>query len=46
MKTVIKELWIEIKFNELANNLDIRLINGSKKSILNIVEYITDEKNL
>ena len=45
-KTVIKELKIGIKFNKLANNLDIRLQKGSKKSILNIVEYVSNAKNL
>ena len=34
-KTVIKELKIEIKFNELANNLYIRLIKGTQNSIFN-----------
>ena len=34
-KRVIKELKIEIKFNELANNLYIRLIKGSQNSIFN-----------
>ena len=46
IKIVLKELKIEIKFNELANNSDIRLLKGSKKSILNIVEYISNGKNL
>ena len=44
IKTVIKELGIEIKFNELASNLDIRLLKGSKKLILNIAEYISNGK--
>ena len=43
-KTVIKELRIEIKLNELANNSDIRLIKWSTKSILNIAEYIKNGK--
>ena len=34
------------KFNELANNLDIRLIRGTKNSLLNIAEYITNGKNI
>ena len=46
IKTVIKELRIEIKFNELANNSDIRLLKGSKKSIPNIAAYISNGKNL
>ena len=37
---------MEIEFNELANNLDIRLIRGTKNSILNIAEYITNGKNI
>ena len=37
IKPIIKKLRIEIKSNELSNNLDIRLIKGSKKNILNIV---------
>ena len=37
---------MEIKFDQLANNLDIRLIQGSKKSVLNIAEWITNGKNL
>ena len=44
-ETIIKELKIEIKFNELANNLDIRLLQGSKKFILNIA-YISRRKIL
>ena len=46
IKTVIKELNIETKFEELTNNLDIRLIKGSTKSILNIAEYISNRKSL
>ena len=46
IKTVIKELEIEIKFNELANDLDIRLLKGTKNSVLNISEYISNRKNL
>ena len=46
IKVVIKELRIEITFNELVNNLDIRLLKGSKKSILNIAEYISNGKNI
>ena len=45
VKTVIKELRIEIKFSELANDLDTRSIKVSKKHILNIAEYITNGKN-
>ena len=47
-KIVLKELRIEIKFNELANNLDIRLLKELcfENSILNIAEYITNGKNL
>ena len=37
---------MEIKFNELTNNLDTRLIKQSTKSVLNIVEYVSNEKNL
>ena len=37
---------MEIKFNELTNNLDTRLIKRSTKSVLNIVEYVSNEKNL
>ena len=43
---MIKELRIEIKFNELVNNSGIRFIKGSKKSIVNTAEYISNEKNL
>ena len=46
IKTVIKEIRIEININELANSLDIILIKGTKKFILKIVEYITNRKNL
>ena len=42
----MKELRIEIKFNELTNNLDIRLLKGTKNFILNIAEYISNGKNL
>ena len=45
IKTVIKEIRIETNINELANSLDI-LIKETKKFILNIVEYITNRKNL
>ena len=45
-KIVLKELRIEIKFNELANNLDIRLLKRTKTSSLNIAEQITNEKDL
>ena len=40
-KTVIKELEIEIKFNELGNILDIILLKGTKNSI---AEYISNGK--
>ena len=33
IKTVFEELKAKIKFNELVNNSDIRLIKGSKLSI-------------
>ena len=46
IKTAMKELRMEIKFNELASNLDIRLFKRSNKSILNIVEYVSKGKNL
>ena len=46
IKTVIKELKIEIKFNALTHKLDIRLLKGTKNSILNTVEYISNGKNL
>ena len=46
IKTVIKEIRIETNINELANSLDIILIKETKKFILNIVEYITNWKNL
>ena len=46
IKTVIKEIRIETNINELANSLDIILIKETKKFILNIVEYITNRKNL
>ena len=46
IKTVIKELRIEIKFNELANSLDIRLLKEIKNYIFNVVEYISNGKNL
>ena len=42
----MKELRIEIKFNELASHLDIRLLKRSNKSILNIVEHVSKGKNL
>ena len=47
-KIVLKELRIEIKINELANNLDIRLLKELcfENSILNIAEYISNGKNL
>ena len=37
---------MEIKFNILANNLNIKLRKGSKKPILSIAEYISKGKNL
>ena len=42
IKTVIKELMIEIKFNELGNNLDIRLLKlySSAKTIFLILQNI------
>ena len=46
IKTVIRELRIEIIFHKLANNSDIRLLKGSKKSIPNIAAYISNGKNL
>ena len=46
IKTVFEELKTKIKFNALVNNSDIRLIKGSKLSILNIAEHISNEKNL
>ena len=46
IKTVIKEIRIETNINELANSLDIILIKETKKFILNIVEYITNRKNI
>ena len=46
IKTVIKEIRIEININELANSLDIILIKGIKKFFLKTVEYITNRKNL
>ena len=46
MKIVIKELRTEINFNGLANNLEIKLIKRSKKSVFNIAEYISNGKNL
>ena len=42
IKTAKNELRIKIKFNELRNNLDIRLLKETKNIILNIVEYIAD----
>ena len=35
-----------MKFNKGANNSKIKLIKGFKKSDLNIVEYISNRKNL
>ena len=35
-----------MKFNRLANNLNIELIKGSKKTILSIAEYVRNGKNL
>ena len=46
IKTGIKKLRIEIKCNELANNLDIRLLKGCKIYILSIGEYVSNGKNL
>ena len=46
IKTVIKEIRIEININELANSLDIILIKGIKNFFLKTVEYITNRKNL
>ena len=46
VKVVLKGLRIEIKINELANNLDIRLLKRTKTSSLNIAEQITNEKDL
>ena len=42
IKTVIKELMIEIKFNELGNNLDIRLLKlySSAKTLFLILQNI------
>ena len=45
-KTVIKGLKIETKFNELGNNLYIRLIKGTKNSIFNFAKYTNNGKNL
>ena len=38
VKVVLKGLRIEIKINELANNLDIRLLKRTKTSSFNIAE--------
>ena len=49
IETVIKELRTKIKFDELANNVDIILLQGTKKSILqNILamEKILDQNLL
>ena len=46
MKIVIKELRIEIKFNELADNSNIRSIKGNRNFVLNIAEYSTNRNNL
>ena len=35
-----------MKFNEFANNLNIKLIKGPKNCILNTAEYISNGKNL
>ena len=35
-----------MKFNELSNNIDIRLKKGTKNFILNIAEHITNGKNV
>ena len=45
-KTRITRNNRKIKFNELAKNLDIKLIRGPEKSRLNITEYISNDKNL
>ena len=46
IKIVIKELRIEIKFNELADNSNIRSIKGNRNFVLNIAEYNTNRNNL
>ena len=45
IKTAIKEIGIEIKFNELGNNLNMRLIKKNKNYILNNAEYISNVKS-
>ena len=35
-----------MKFYRLADNLNIELIKGSKKTILSIAEYVRNGKNL
>ena len=35
-----------MKFNQFANNLNIKLIKGPKNCILNTAEYISNGKNL
>ena len=37
---------MKITFNELANNSGIRLLKGTKNSVLNIAESISNGKNL
>ena len=39
-------LRIETKFNELANDLDIRLLKGTKNFIFNIAEYSSNGEHL
>ena len=36
----------EMKFNKLPDNLSIKLINGTRNSILLMKDYITDRENL
>ena len=45
IKIVIKELRIEKKFNELANNLDIRLIKQFKNFFL-ILQNTSDMEKI
>ena len=35
-----------MKFNKLPDNLSIKLINGTRNSILLMKDYITDRENL
>lgn len=45
-ETEIERIARTLEFNEFNKRLNIKLIKESKTSILNIAEYISNEKNL